>query len=125
MTADDSRIVMTDFVHGRCLEELYSNAYLFVLPSDVEGMALSLLEAMSYGNCCVVSDIKENTEVVEDYAICFQKSNVSDLKEKLVQLINDSDLVKHYQELSEEFICRKYDWEQIVEETLQVYKSEK
>ena len=125
MTADDSRIIMTDFVHGQCLEELYSNAYLFVLPSDVEGMALSLLEAMSYGNCCVVSDIKENTEVVEDYAISFQKSNVSDLKEKLVQLINDSDLVKHYQELSEEFICRKYDWEQIVEETLQVYKSDK
>lgn len=37
---------------------------MYVLPSDVEGMPLSLLEAMSYGNCCLVSDIKEITEVV-------------------------------------------------------------
>ena len=48
MAAQDERIIMTDFVQGRMLEELYSNAYGFVLPSDVEGMALTLLEAMSY-----------------------------------------------------------------------------
>ena len=54
-------------------QELYSNAYVYVLPSDVEGMPLSLLEAMSYGNCCLVSDIKEITEVVEDKAVIFPK----------------------------------------------------
>ena len=48
---------MTDREIGEMLEELYSNAYLYVLPSDLEGMPLSLLEAMSYGNCCLVSDI--------------------------------------------------------------------
>ena len=61
--ATDHRIVLTGFVQGRELEELYSNAWLFVLPSDIEGMAISLLEAMSYGNCCLVSDIPENTEL--------------------------------------------------------------
>ncbi len=81
MAAHDSRIIMTDFVHGKCLEELYSNAYLFVLPSDVEGMALSLLEAMSYGNCCIVSNINENTEVVGNYAVSFKKGDVEDLRD--------------------------------------------
>lgn len=51
------------------LDELYSNAYIYTLPSDLEGMPLSLLEAMSYGNCCLVSDIPECVEVVEDKAI--------------------------------------------------------
>lgn len=48
---NDSRICFIGFVQGDILQELYSNAYVYVLPSDVEGMPLSLLEAMSYGNC--------------------------------------------------------------------------
>lgn len=64
--SEDERVIMTGFVQGELLEELYSNAYIYVLPSDVEGMPISLLEAMSYGNCCLVSDIAENMEVVKD-----------------------------------------------------------
>ena len=60
----DNRILFTGFVQGAMLDELYSNAYIYTLPSDLEGMPLSLLEAMSYGNCCLVSDIPECTEVV-------------------------------------------------------------
>lgn len=70
--AKDKRILMTGFVQGEVLEELYSNAYVYVLPSDVEGMPVSLLEAMSYGNCCLVSDIAENVEVIE----CADKSSL-------------------------------------------------
>lgn len=55
LAAGDERIVFTGFVQGRRLQELYSNAYVYVLPSDLEGMPLSLLEAMSYGNCCLTS----------------------------------------------------------------------
>ena len=72
----DDRILFTGFVQGAMLDELYSNAYIYTLPSDLEGMPLSLLEAMSYGNCCLVSDIPECAEVVEDKALIFQKSNV-------------------------------------------------
>ena len=65
----DDRILFTGFVQGAMLDELYSNAYIYTLPSDLEGMPLSLLEAMSYGNCCLVSDIPECAEVVEDKKI--------------------------------------------------------
>ena len=58
----DDRILFTGFVQGAMLDELYSNAYIYTLPSDLEGMPLSLLEAMSYGNCCLVSDIPECAE---------------------------------------------------------------
>ena len=79
----DDRILFTGFVQGAMLDELYSNAYIYTLPSDLEGMPLSLLEAMSYGNCCLVSDIPECAEVVEDKALIFKKSDVEDLREKL------------------------------------------
>lgn len=122
MAALDERVVMTDFVQGQVLEELYSNAYAFVLPSDVEGMALTLLEAMSYGDCCLVSDICENTEVVEDKAFVFRKGDVKDLRAKLEYMLEHPELVRAYGEQGVDFICGKYNWDEVVEETVQVYR---
>ncbi|MCM1200934.1 MAG: WecB/TagA/CpsF family glycosyltransferase [Bacteroides fragilis] len=124
MAAADERIVMTDFVQGKVLAELFSSAYAFVLPSDVEGMALSLLEAMSYGNCCLVSDICENTEVVEDKAVTFRKGNVGDLREKLQYLLDNPEIAERYRRESSDFICGKYNWNDVVEKTLGVYRNE-
>ncbi|MCI9198904.1 MAG: glycosyltransferase family 4 protein [Lachnospiraceae bacterium] len=121
MAGKDDRVIMTDFVQGQMLEELYSNAYLFVLPSDVEGMAISLLEAMSYGNCCLVSDIAENIEVVEDKAFSFQKGNVVDLKEKLDLLLKNEKDVKGFKKGASDFICSKYNWEDVLKKTCILY----
>lgn len=119
--AEDSRILFTGFVQGRLLEELYSNAYIYVLPSDVEGMPLSLLEAMSYGNCCVVSDIAECAEVVEAQGITFPKGDVNALQKTLQRLCDDPAEVKTYQEKAADFICGKYDWDHVTEKTLELY----
>lgn len=79
LAKSDDRILFTGFVQGAMLDELYSNAYIYTLPSDLEGMPLSLLEAMSYGNCCLVSDIPECAEVVEDKASCHISISEKDL----------------------------------------------
>lgn len=117
----DERIIFTGFVQGKELEELYSNAYLYCLPSDLEGMPLSLLEAMSYGNCCLVSDIDECTSVVEDKGFIFKKSDINDLKEKLQNVCDSLKMVGKYKMEASEFICKKYNWDEIVKETLEVY----
>ena len=122
MAAEDERIIMTDFVQGQMLAELFSNAYAFVMPSDVEGMAITLLEAMSFGCCCLVSDICENTEVVEDKALTFQKSNVKDLRKKMEFLFEHPEIVEDYKSQSSDYICNKYNWDDVVEETLRVYQ---
>ena len=122
LATGDDRIIFTGFVAGQALEELYSNAYLYLLPSDLEGMPLSLLEAMSYGNCCVVSDIAECSEVVEDKAVTFQKSNVQDVKEKLQRLCDDPATVQKYKNEAADFICSKYNWDEITQKTLEVYE---
>lgn len=119
----DERIVFTGFVQGQMLEELYSNAYLYTLPSDLEGMPLSLLEAMSYGNCCITSDIAECAEVVEDKALVFKKADVPDLKEKLQYACDNPDAVKKLKNGAADFICQKYNWDDVVERTLRLYQS--
>ena len=122
LAKDDERIIFTGFVQGQLLEELYSNAYVYVLPSDLEGMPLSLLEAMSYGNCCVVSDIAECAEVVEDKAVVFRKSNVEQLKEKLQDLCDHPEKVWSYKNSASDFICQKYNWDDVVDRTVALYQ---
>ena len=117
----NEKIIFTGFVQGKILEELYSNAYIYVLPSDLEGMPLSLLEAMSYGNCCLVSDIEECTSVVEENAIIFKKGNISDLKDKLQFAIDSEKIVKKIGNVSAKFICQKYNWDDITSKTIELY----
>lgn len=115
MCKGDESIVMTGFVQGQELQELYSNAYLFVLPSDIEGMSMGLLEALSYGNTCLVSDIPENTEVISKNSYSFKKGNVDDLAEKLKEIIN-----KNLQTHTGTTIY--HTWQEVTKQTLEVYR---
>ena len=124
LTVGDDRIIFTGFIQGQTLDELYSNAYVYCLPSDLEGMPLSLLEAMSYGNCCLASDIAECTEVVEDKALAFKKSDVSDLKDKLQFACDYPEEVKKLKAGSAGFICKKYSWDDVVKQTLKLYQKQ-
>lgn len=122
LAADDDRIVFTGFVQGRILSELYSNAYVYCLPSDLEGMPLSLLEAMSYGNCCLTSDIAECIEVTEDKAMRFQKSDIEDLRKKLQYACEHPDEVQKYKTEAADFICKRYNWDDVAAKTLKLYR---
>lgn len=117
----DSRIIFTGYVYGDTISELYSNAYMFLLPSNLEGMANALLEAMSYGNCCLISDIPENTEVVGKYAEWFEKGNVKDLRLKLQRLLDNECAVKEYKDKAADYILSRYDWDKVVDQMLEVY----
>jgi len=120
--AGNTNILFTGFVQGQLLSELYSNAYVFVLPSDLEGMPLSLLEAMSYGNCCVVSDIPECTEVVEEKAFVFPKGDASALAESLQLLCDDPQKVSATKKLLGKCVCEKYNWDDAAQKTLELYQ---
>ncbi len=124
LAGTDDRIVFTGFVQGQLLEELYSNAYIYTLPSDLEGMPLSLLEAMSFGNCCLTSDIAECAEVVEDKAVTFSKGSIEDLRDKLQGLCDSPETVAGYKAGASRFICEKYSWDEIVGQTLALYKKD-
>ncbi len=117
----DDRIIFTGFVEGRLLEELYSNTYLYVLPSDLEGMPLSLLEALSFGNCCLTSDIDECAQVLGEYGVTFKKSNVNDLRTKIEFLLKNPQIVDEFKKKSADYVLDKYNWDNVVEKTLLLY----
>lgn len=122
--AENKNIIFTDFVQGQILEELYSNAYLYVLPSDLEGMPLSLLEALSYGNCCVVSDIPENADVVGDCGVTFRKSDTADLAEKLQRLVDDAETVQRFRAAVADRLHTMNGWDEVTQRTLMTYAGE-
>ncbi len=120
---DNENIIFTGFQSGEVLEELYSNAYIMTLPSDLEGMSMSLLEALSYGNAVLCSDIPENTAVAEDRAVYFKKSDVDDLKNKLENLLSDSKAVENLRAGVDKFILSRYNWKDIAVKTCDLYKT--
>lgn len=122
LAADDDRIIFTGFVQGQLLAELYSNAYTYVLPSDVEGMPLSLMEAMSYGNCVLTSDIDECASVVQDHGMTFHHGDVDDLQAKLAALLADPARVEKYKAEAPDYIARCHNWDTVAQRTMAIYR---
>lgn len=120
----DKRIIFTGPVKKPVLDELYSNAYLYTLPSNSEGMPLTVLEAMSYGNCVLVSDISECKTVVENYGITFKTDDIEDLQSKLEYLLKNPEKVNKLRIKSADYILNKYNWDKVVNDTLKVYSNE-
>lgn len=123
LAREDRRVLFTGFVQGRELCELYSNAYLYVLPSELEGMPLSLLEAMSYGNCCLTSDIPECASVIEDKGYTFKAGDTGDLVSKLQMLCNNRSLVEEMKKTAADYVCEKYNWDDVTNRTLEIYEN--
>ncbi len=124
LAKDNENILFTNFVQGRELEELFSNAYFYCIPSDLEGMPISLLEAMSYGNCCLISDIPECTEVTGIHAMSFQQGDVDDLEKAMRKLLDNPKLVERYREDAADYICDRYRWDEVAEKTMRLYLDE-
>lgn len=116
MAERDPRVKMVGFVEGKLLRELYSNARLFVFPSEAEGMPMCLLEALSYDCPCLVSDIPENLEVGKSHVQTFQSKNVEDLKENLQFCLDNN-----FQSDSRQYIIDNYSWDTVVQKTLNCY----
>lgn len=121
LAAGDDRVVFTGFLQGRLWRELMTNAYVYVLPSQLEGMPLSLLEAMAYGNCCLVSDIPECAQVVGGSGVTFPAGDEAALARKMEELCAQEALVHHYKTLAAADAAAKYSWDQVVRRTLRLY----
>ena len=122
MAESDERILFTGFVTGNTLAELYSNACCYVLPSDVEGMPMSLLEAMAYGRCCVTSDIPECADVLAGTGVIFPRGEKDALRIVLETLLAEPVRVQRLGAAARERVAREYGWDSVVGKTLGIYE---
>ncbi|MBU7564428.1 glycosyltransferase family 4 protein, partial [Pediococcus ethanolidurans] len=122
LSQSDSRIIFTGFVGGRLLSELYSNAFVYIIPSFVEGMPMSLLEALSFGNAVAASNIPEITEVVgRDHALLFSPKDQNQMKNVINRFLHDTRLRRAMKQSSKNYVADKYSWNIVAHETSKVY----
>lgn len=117
-----SNIIFTGGQTGKTLEQLFSHAYLFVQPSEYEGLSIALLEAMGYGLAPLVSDIKENMEAIKGTGLSFKTKDIHDLKNKLAYLLNRPGEAERLGKMAKERARNEYSWDSIVQKTINVYK---
>lgn len=126
LAATDERVVMAGYVYGDALTELYSNAAVFVLPSALEGLPLTLLEAASFGSPLIASDIPPHLEIVSEDAPG-HRVFVSGSEDGLVAAIDRSRAGGQEErtaaERFREDVLERYRWDRVVEETEHVYET--
>jgi glycosyltransferase involved in cell wall biosynthesis len=115
------RIKILDWVCGENLDALLTNAMIFVLPSEIEGLSLALLDAMGAGLCVLASDIPENREAIEEAGFTFRHGDAADLADRLRFLIANPAVRKAAGEAAELRIRQHYQWANIAAEIERIY----
>jgi glycosyltransferase involved in cell wall biosynthesis len=110
------------YVHGPILEELYTNADLVVLPSTLEGLSITLLEGMSYGRCCLASDIPPNLEAAGGCAPLFRSGDGVDLCRCLEDLLASPERREDFGRRAQLHAIENYSWEHVVDQTAALYR---
>ncbi|MEA3293176.1 MAG: glycosyltransferase family 4 protein [Patescibacteria group bacterium] len=122
MSKNNSKIIFLDDQHGRVLKELFSNAYLFVNPSEQEGLPVTVLEAAGFGLPILLSDIKIHQEMLGDNVFFFKNKNTKNLAEKLEMILTGQKLVSQKASGAKNYLKNNYcSWEEIVERIILKY----
>ncbi len=119
----DDRVFFLGYRYGKELAQLYANAYCFIIPSEVEGLAITLLEAMSYRRCVIYSDIPENVEAASDVGIPFRNKDINDLADKINFAVQNPSLCQKLGLKAQERVRYEYNWDRIADETEAIYKN--
>jgi glycosyltransferase involved in cell wall biosynthesis len=115
------RIKLLDWLSGDTLQEVLTNAALFVLPSDMEGLSLALLDAMAAGLCVMATDIPENREAIGDAGFTFKAGNALDLRRMLTTLLADPSLRRRTGERARARVREQFLWDRVADDLQRIY----
>jgi len=121
LAKDNQDIIFTGYQSGEKLAQLFNHAYLFVHPSESEGLPIAVLEAMSYGLPVLASDIPENMEVVSEAGLSFENKSVGDLVNKLEKYLPEEMYLEKIGARAKDFVIENYNWKDICQEVSGLY----
>ncbi len=119
----DSRILMPGFIYGNDMLNLIKHAFLYVQPSDVEGLSPVILQVMALGTPILCSDIRENLYVVENTALTFKKSDIQDIKLKIIYALEHPREIKELASKAYEKVHKEYSWDNVTDQYIKLYMS--
>jgi glycosyltransferase involved in cell wall biosynthesis len=123
IAGDDPRVRFTGPIYDSTLNELFSNALIYVHPSESEGQSIALLEGLAYGACVVSSDTPESIETAEDNAYYFNSGDIKDLQRVLEELVDDPEKIEHGSRHAREHVQTKYQWPDKILQYQEMYRS--
>jgi glycosyltransferase involved in cell wall biosynthesis len=120
-SAAASGAVLTGYLTGAPLHQIYSHAGAFVLPSSHEGLPIAMLEALSYGLPVLASDIPANLEVGLERSCYFPLGNIDAMAAQLTRLAR-SPQDSEARQARRNWVLQKYNWDDIALRTMDVYR---
>jgi glycosyltransferase involved in cell wall biosynthesis len=125
LSKNNPDIIFTGYVIGKEKAELLGSALIFVLPSYLEGSPIVLLEAMSYGLCCLISDIPPHRDIITNRTngLFFNSRDANDLTLKLKWLLSQPNEIELFGEKAKDKLSKRLSWNEVVRETESLYKS--
>ncbi|MGB1254284.1 MAG: glycosyltransferase family 4 protein [Thiolinea sp.] len=121
LSQHDDNIIFTGAAYGDELVEWYSNALAYILPSAIEGLPITLLEAMSFSRCCIASDIPANSEALDNKGFTYPLGDVEALKKHMEYVINHPDIAQTKGDMLLRHAYDNYTWPHITEQFIRFY----
>lgn len=115
-------IIFTGAKFGNDLNALFKNAYLYIHPSESEGLPITVLEAMSHEKCVLVSNIPENIEAFAGRGFLFKNKDINNLAQKIKILEQRPELRYEKAQLAKSHVLQNYNWDNIVKDTINLYE---
>jgi glycosyltransferase involved in cell wall biosynthesis len=106
----NDQILFLGYVEKKVKCALYANAFLYVLPSEIEGLPQTLLEAAAYGCPVLASDIPENLKVLGENGFYFRRGDAEDLANKLEYLLKNPETLTSHVAFLKDLIKQTYSW---------------
>ena len=115
-------VIFTNTLTGVPLADVVRNAGLFVLPSDLEGLPLVMLEAMREGIPVLASDIAPHRQLIgEDRGWLFKAGDLPSLVSNLQKLLSNSLNLNVTAKAAQKYVEANYNWKKVTYQNLMLY----
>jgi len=122
LASGNPNIIFTGAVYSDTKNALLQYCRMFCIPSELEGLPITLLEAMGFGKLCIASDIPANKEALSSAGVYFKVNDVVDLQQKIHAAIVDSDEYMHYRSEAQRRVYERFTWDRIVDQFDDFYR---
>jgi glycosyltransferase involved in cell wall biosynthesis len=127
LASDDKRIIFTYYIYGDELKELYSNAFAYISSSRLEGLPLTILEAMSFSLPVILSNIPPHMEIINqgyDVGTSFEVDNIESCKKSIERILNlPHEQIQEMKISSKKLVKDIFDWEKVGIQTIDIFNN--